>query len=140
MMDPQVVDFSTYKPRTPEVYGRKCSECGTIHYPAPMICGNCSNRRDPSGVQHSAWEKVPMGGKCKLLTWTRVFALPEGFNDRCLLFGIAEFENGLRASGRLSVEEPKIGMDLIAEIGLVREKIGKDVYGFLFKKAGKQEQ
>ena len=45
-----------------------------------------------------------------------------------------ELENGLRASGRLLVDEPRTGMELVAGVGLVREKIGKDVYGFMFTK------
>jgi hypothetical protein len=47
-----------------------------------------------------------------------------------------EFENGLRASGRLLVEDPKIGMKLVSKVGVVREKIGEDVYGFMFDKSG----
>ena len=37
-------------------------ECGTLYYPTPMICRKCSNRRDPSGMLHSAWEQVPLAG------------------------------------------------------------------------------
>ena len=81
----------------------------------------------------SAWDKVPLSGlKGKLLTWTRLYALPTGYTDRYLLFGIIELENGLRASGRLIMEEPEIGMEVVAKVGVVREKIGEDVYGFLF--------
>jgi hypothetical protein len=68
----------------------------------------------------------------KLLTWTKLYALPRGFTDRSLLFCIAELENGLRASGRLLVENPRIGMELVAKVGLVREKLNRDVYGFMF--------
>jgi hypothetical protein len=45
---------------------------------------------------------------------------------------MVQFENGLRASGRLLVESPKIGMELTAKVGLVREKVDQDVYGFMF--------
>jgi hypothetical protein len=34
----------------------------------------------------------------------------------------------------LLVDEPRTGMELVAGVGLVREKIGKDVYGFMFTK------
>ena len=136
MIDTDVVDFDKYRPAKLEVYAYKCPECGTLHYPVPMICKDCSARRDPSGVLFSSWEKVPLGGKCTLLSWTRVYALPEGFDARYLLFGIVEFENGLRASGRLPVKEPKIGMKLVSKVGVVREKIGEDVYGFMFDRPG----
>lgn len=128
-----MIDVSVYRQAKREVYARKCPECGTLHYPVPMLCRNCGARRDPSGVLFSKWEKVGLSGqKCKLLTWTRLFALPVGFTDRYLLFGIVELENGLRASGRLLVDEPRIGMELVANVGLVREKINQDVYGFMF--------
>ncbi len=128
-----MIDFYAYKPKEAKVFAYKCPECGKLHYPAPMICEKCSTRRDPSGVLFSSWEKVPMGGKCKLLTWTRVYNLPAGFTDRYLLFGIVEFENGMRASGRLLVENPKTGMELNANVGLVREGIDEDIYGFMFE-------
>jgi len=128
-----MIDFYAYKPKEAKVFAFKCPECGTLHYPATMICKKCSTRRDPSGVLFSSWEKVPMGGKCKLLTWTRVYNLPAGFTDRYLLFGIVEFENGLCASGRLLVENPKTGMELNANAGLVREGIDEDIYGFMFE-------
>jgi len=130
-----MINFDVYKPEKPQVYAYKCPECGTLYYPAPMLCKKCNNRRDPSGVFFSSWEKVPLNGNCRLLTWTRVYNLPTGFNQRYLLFGIVEFENGLRASGRLNVESPVTGMKLITNVGLVREKVGKDVYGFIFEKA-----
>lgn len=130
-----MIDFSAYKPADKEVYGYKCPECGTLYHPVPMICRKCHNRRDPSGVLFSAWDRVPLSGlKGKLLTWTRLYALPTGYQDASLLFGVVELENGLRASGRLLVDEPRTGMELIAGVGLVREKIDKDVYGFMFTK------
>jgi uncharacterized OB-fold protein len=132
MADVNVVDFEKYRPRKPAVYAYKCPGCGTLHYPAPMICSHCSERRDPSGVFFSAWERVPLEGKCRLLTWTRVYNLPEGFDQRYLLFGMVEFPGGLRASGRLMVEEPRIGMQLVARPGVVREAVGRDLYGLMF--------
>jgi uncharacterized OB-fold protein len=129
-----MIDFSVYAKQKPEVCAYKCPNCGTLYYPAPMICKNCSARRDPSGVIFSAWQRVPMGGKCRLLAWTRVYALPEGFDIRYLLFGIVEFENGLRASGRLLVQEPKTGMELEAKVGVIREQKGEKTYGLMFEK------
>ena len=111
----------------------KCPECGTLYHPVPMICRKCSTRRDPSGVLFSSWEKVPLGGlKGKLLTWTPVYNLPAGFSEPYLMFGIVELENVLRASGRLIMKEPEIGMEVVARVGIVREKVGEDVCGFMF--------
>jgi uncharacterized OB-fold protein len=133
-----MIDFNAYKIEKPEVYAHKCPECGMLHYPVPMICRHCSTRRDPSGVFYSSWEKVPLSGlKGKLLTWTRVYALPTGYTDRYLVFGIVELENGLRASGRLLIEDPQIGMQVVAKVGIVREKVEQDVPGFMFEALGK---
>ncbi len=73
-----------------------------------------------------------MGGQCTLLTWTRVYNLPEGFDVKYLLFGIVEFENGLRASGRLMVDEPETGMELDTKVGVIKEIVGEDIHGFMF--------
>lgn len=128
-----MIDFSVYGPVKPAVYACKCPECGTLYYPAPMICRKCSNRRDPSGVFFSAWEKVPIEGPCKLITWTRVYNLPTGFTQQYLIFGMVEFAGGLRACGHLLVEDPKTGMELQTRVDVVREKVGEDVYGLMFE-------
>lgn len=126
-----MIDFSMYDVKVPEILGYKCLTCGAIHYPAPMICSKCSTRRDP--VTGKKWETFTMGGPVTLLTWTRVWNLPEGYNVKYLLFGIVEFENGLRASGRLRVDDPKIGMKLNARVEESDERPGKPVKVFVFE-------
>lgn len=127
-----MIDFSTYGVKTPEVSAVKCPSCGKLHYPAPMICSKCSERRDPSGINFPNWERVPLSGPCRLLTWTRVYALPEGFEMQYLLFGIVEFTNGLRASGRLRVDQPETGMELTATVEVMDNSKGKEFDGFVF--------
>lgn len=127
-----MIDFSMYGKKKPEVFAGKCPSCGKLHYPVPMICDNCSERRDPAGVEHKKWEKVSMGGPCTLLAWTRLFALPEGFDKKYLLFGVVEFEEGLRASGRLMVDQPETGMKLQANVEVLKEDVGGEVHGFHF--------
>jgi uncharacterized protein len=129
-----MVDFSIYDQKQPEVSALQCPTCKTIYYPAPMVCTKCFTRRDPSEVFFSSWDKVAVQGNCKLLAWTRVWALPEGYNVKYLLFGIVEFESGMRASVRLDVDEPRTGMALYAEAGVTTERSGKEVYG-LFARA-----
>jgi uncharacterized protein len=130
-----MIDFSIYDKQVPEIYAYKCNECGTSYYPVPMLCKKCNNRRDPSGIVHKDWEKIPLDGPCKLLTWTRVWALPEGYDRPCLLFGIVEFTNGLRASGRLEVENPSGGMNLVARVEESTERPGAAVMMFVFSEA-----
>ena len=124
-----MIDFNVYNEQKPEVFLTVCPGCGTKYYPAPMICKKCFERRDPADVIYSEWEKVPLEGKCKLLTWTRVYALPEGFDIQYLLFGIVEFEDGIRASVRLEVDKPEIGMELEARADIINERKGEDIYG-----------
>ena len=128
-------DFSQYEEKEPEVSARKCPGCDKLYHPAPILCDECGERRDPSGILFSEWETVPLSGKCRLLTWTRVWALPEGYDVKYLQFGIVEFENGLRASGRLIVDEPETGMELNAVAGVVKETLNEDIYGLMFESA-----
>ena len=111
------------------VYAYRCPKCGALYHPAPMVCKSCRNRRDPSEVVFPDFDKVPLEGPCKLLTWTRIFALPEGIDRPSVAFGVVEFSNGLRAAGQLMVERPKTGATLVARPGLVRELVGRDFYG-----------
>ena len=67
------------------------------------------------------------------MTWTRVWNLPEGYTEKYLLFGIVQFENGLRASGQLEVDKPKTGMQLYATVKESDERPGKPVSVFVFK-------
>ena len=97
-----MIDFSAYGELTPHIHGFKCKKCGAIYYPAPMICGKCDSKRDP--VTGRGWEEFDLEGPCTLLTWTRVWNLPEGFNKKFLLFGMVSFPNGLKASGRIEME------------------------------------
>jgi uncharacterized OB-fold protein len=126
-----MIDFSAYDVKVPQILAYKCLKCGAIHYPAPMICSKCSGRRDPVTNKH--WETFPMEGPVTLLTWTRVWNLPDGYNVKFLLFGIAEFENGLRASGRIGVEEPTTGMKLNSRVEESDERPGKPVNVFVFE-------
>ena len=105
-----MIDFSAYDVKTPQILAYRCLNCGAISYPAPMICSKCSSRRDP--VTGRGWETFPLEGPATLLSWTRVWNLPDGYNVKFLLFGMAEFDNGLRASGRIGVAEPSVGMRL----------------------------
>jgi uncharacterized OB-fold protein len=126
-----VIDFSMYEVKAPKISGFKCDSCGAIYYPAPMICGKCGARRDP--VTGKDWSTFDLEGECTLLAWTRVWNLPEGFNRKFLQFGIVEFPNGLRASGRVEVAEPRTGMRLNAGVEESDERPGKPVMVFVFK-------
>jgi len=126
-----MIDFSAYDVKTPEILAYRCCACGSIYYPAPMICAKCSSRRDPVTGRH--WETFPLEGSVKLLSWTRVWNLPDGYNVKFLLFGIVEFGNGLRAAGRIGVAEPTVGMTLASRVEESDERPGKPVNIFVFE-------
>lgn len=107
-----------------EMYAYKCTACGELHHPKHYVCKKCQNRE---------FDKVPLSGEVTLVTYTKVYNLPEGYMKPYIGFGIAKFENGLVVSGQLEVENPEIGMKLMTTVGVVKEGIGKDYYGFIFK-------
>jgi hypothetical protein len=126
-----MIDFSMYDVKTPKIEAYKCDACGSRYYPAPMVCAKCGVRRDP--VTGQGWSTCELAGPCTLLTWTRVWNLPEGYTKKFLQFGIVEFENGLRAAGRVEVGTPQTGMKLTATVEESDERPGKPVKIFVFK-------
>jgi len=125
-----MIDFSMYDVKAPKISAYHCDSCGADYYPAPMICSKCGKRRDP--VTKRGWSTFDLEGPCTLLTWTRVWNLPEGYTKKFLQFGIVQFENGLRASGRVEVEAPQAGMKLTARVEESDERPGKPVKVFVF--------
>ena len=118
-----------------QMYAYKCKKCGKLHHPRYVVCQNpdCDGRE---------FTEEPLGGKCKLLTWTRVYNLPEGYMQPWLHFGVVEFENGVRATGQIGFDDGiESGMELLATVGVVRtrrilykESIDCEETGFVFVK------
>ena len=105
----------------------QCSKCGRIHYPFHDRCLSCKGR---------VFVEIQPQGNVKLLTFTTIYNLPWGFDQRYLVIGIAEFENGVKAMGQIkadSAEQLRIGMTLKASWEPVRVKDGEDVYGLKFE-------
>ena len=118
-----------------QMYAYRCTKCGKLHHPRYVVCQNpdCDGRE---------FTEEPLGGKCKLLTWTRVYNLPEGYMQPWLHFGVVEFENGVRATGQVGFDDGiESGMELLATVGVVRtrrilykESIDCEETGFVFVK------
>ncbi|MBN1262024.1 MAG: OB-fold domain-containing protein [Anaerolineae bacterium] len=109
-----------------EITAYKCKKCGRIHYPKHERCLNC---------QHREFELVHPEGKAKLLTYTQIFNLPWGFDERFLYIGVVEFENGVKAMGQIAAPDGAdvhTGMLLAAEWRPVRYVSGEPVYGLKF--------
>jgi uncharacterized OB-fold protein len=112
-------------------FALQCPTCGKLFYPSVLICDVCHTRRDPRS-HVSAWKEEPLEGYCTLLSWTRVYALPEGYATPYLDFCIVEFPNGLRACGQLEADKPELGMQLEGYIAVVSKRLGAVDYGFIF--------
>lgn len=107
-----------------KMYAYKCDNCGELHHPKHFVCKKCGCRD---------FQELPLEGEVTLLTYTKVYNLPEGYMKPFMAFGIVRFENGLTVSGQLESEELNIGMKLKTTVGVIKEGVGKDYYGFIFK-------
>jgi uncharacterized OB-fold protein len=106
-----------------EIVAYKCKKCGKLHFPFHDRCLSCRSRD---------FEKIKPQGKAKLLTYTRIYNLPWGFDQRFLTIGVVEFENGIKAMGQIQADEsyePKIGQTLQPAWEPVRVEYGENVYG-----------
>jgi len=104
----------------------KCKKCGKVHYPFHDRCIVCKGRD---------FEIIKPQGKASLLTYTQIFNLPWGFDQRFLVIGVAEFENGVKAMGQVnanSLDELKIGIPVKASWEPIRVQYGENVYGIMY--------
>lgn len=105
----------------------KCKKCGKIHYPFHDRCMNCTGRE---------FEEIKPEGDARLLTFTQIFNLPWGFDQRFLIIGVGEFENGVKAMGQVeadSISGLKLGMKMKPTWKPVRIQYGENVYGLKFE-------
>ncbi len=100
----------------------KCRACGKVHYPYHDRCLACKNRD---------FEMIKPQGCATLLTFTRIYNLPWGFDQRYLTIAEVEFENGVRAMGQVKGDGEGLrpGMLLTASWEPVRAQYGESVYG-----------
>lgn len=105
------------------VYGAKCTSCGAVSYPSHAVCPECSGE---------VFDRVPIGGVGKVLTYTDVYALAIDYETRFLRLAMVELEDGTRATGQLLADEPKLGMRIETRIGVVREPGDRKILGLQF--------
>jgi len=104
--------------------GAKCEGCGRVYYPKRVRCPNCGSER---------FDDAYLGDECVLLTFTKLYAVPEGVERVPLVIGVVEFKNGARAIGQILEEKVYTGMKLRPDWGSLRKIDGREVYGFRFK-------
>lgn len=105
------------------VTGMKCKSCGAISYPKHAVCPNCRNQ---------SFESVPIGGEGVVLTFTDVYALAIEYETRFLRLAMVELDDGVRVTGQLLADDPKIGMRVQTTIGTVRQMGETAVQGLQF--------
>ena len=103
--------------------GFRCKSCGRVMYPRHDRCLSCRG---------TEFEEVELAEEGTLLTYTKVYALPEGIEMPPLTLGIADF-GGVRALGQVATDDPKVGMRLRPVWGKLRKLKGEDIYGFKFE-------
>jgi len=105
------------------VLGAKCTACGTVSYPAHAVCPDCRNE---------AFEPIAIGGEGKVLTFTDVYALAIDYETRYLRLAIVELDDGIRVTGQLLTDAPKLGQRVRTTIGVVREPGDRAIHGLQF--------
>jgi len=107
-----------------ELYAYKCQECGELHHPRHAVPRKCGSTN---------FDEVELSGQGEVLTWTRVWNLPEGYMMPYLCFAMVRFDDsGLVVSGRINSEQPACGMRVRSTVGIVKET-EIDHYGFIFE-------
>ena len=106
-----------------KVYGGKCTSCGTVNYPQRHVCSNCGNE---------TFEPVPIEGEGEVLTFSDVYALAIDYETRYLRLAIVGLDSGIRVTGQLLDDEPKLGKRVKTTIGVVRVQGGREIHGLQF--------
>lgn len=110
------------------IFAYKCKKCGELHYPYRMVCKKCGKN------EHNEFEPVALPTKGKLLTFTEVYNLPADFEVATLGLGIVELENGIRMTGQINIAKPKMGMEVVGKVEMVRSGQSGKRFGMVFYK------
>lgn len=112
-----------------KMIGFKCKSCGHVFFPARSRCLSCRG---------GEFEKVELGDRCRLVTFTELYALPRGVDRVPLLLGVVEFDSGVKALGQIDTRNAaglEIGTPLRPVWGPLR-RVGREVvFGFRFEPA-----
>jgi uncharacterized OB-fold protein len=110
-----------------QVHGAKCASCGVVSYPQHAVCPNCRGE---------TFESIEISGEGKVLTFTDVYALAIDYETRYLRLAIVELDSGIRVTGQLLGDEPRLGERVTTSIGVVRKRGAERICGLQFVPAG----
>jgi len=105
------------------VCGATCEACGATSYPRHAVCPQCGGRK---------FTDLEIGGEATVLTYTDVYALAVDFETRYLRLAMVEFDSGLRATGQLLDDDPRIGKRVRTDVGVVRRPGDEKIEGLQF--------
>lgn len=103
--------------------GFKCKSCRRVVSTKHDRCPSC---------KAAEFEEVELPKVGKLITYTKLYTLPQGIEMPPLTLGIADF-NGVRVLGQVTTDSPKTGMLVKPIWGKLRKLNEKDIYGFKFE-------
>ena len=112
-----------------EILAYKCKRCGHLHYPYRTVCQKCRENA------HNEFDIVPLAKDGTLLTFTRNFTLPGDYETVSITLGIVQLSDGLRMTGQLEIDEPRIGMSVRGHVGVVRSDEYNKYLGMIFTAA-----
>jgi len=75
---------------------------------------------------------VPLSKKGKLVTFTHLYTLPADYETVKLTLGIVALEDGNKITGQLNIKEPKIGMQVMGKVEVVRKELYEKRLGMVF--------
>jgi len=105
--------------------GFKCKKCGTVAYPKRFLCPSCKAKD---------FEEYPLGDEGRVVTFTKLWAIPEGIERLPLTLAIVEFDGKVRVTGQVLSDEIKTGDKVRPVWGHVRNIRGKEIQGFRFER------
>lgn len=108
------------------IYAYKCKRCGHVQYPYRTICRGCHEN------DHNEFDIVAMSKKGKLLTFTHLYNPPSDFETVFLTLGIVELDDGNRITCQLNISKPKMGMEVVGKVEVVRKDEYHKYYGMVF--------
>lgn len=116
-------------PRRYRLEAGKCTKCGSIHFPARLICPDCSAK---------AFETIRLSGKGEVATYTVIRVAPSGFGDLApYAVGIVKLDEGIHIMAQITDCDPetlKIGDRVVTQFRRINEegKTGMIMYGYKF--------
>jgi uncharacterized OB-fold protein len=103
----------------------KCKNCDTITYPKRLVCPSCKGKE---------FEEYPLPDEGKIMTFTRLWAIPEGVERLPLTLAIVDFDGKVRITGQVLSEDIKTGDRVRPVWGHIRKIRGREIQGFRFER------